>query len=660
MEKKIGKNVSSGAEKVETVEKENKITAASVDAKPAKKSVKKQSAKKPAAKAGAKKSFAKDKRQEAAKRKENAAAEKRVARAKARAAKKDKKLMARAELKQKKLEKKAELKEKKLQKRAALAQKRADRKAKKIERRAALKEKRTERRAEKIARREMLRSESKAEKQKRIAREKKERIALKRQKQESRDKAREQKLQARKAAHERKARDRKHKREQKTERRKHAPGFGGWLAAVISLGVTCLALATVVTAGSFRMNDMNMDAASGYRSTLFEMVSVSEELDNNLGKLRISSGANEQRKLLTDVLVETALMESALERIPVDAATGTDISAFVNKTGSYARTLLSKLAAGKTLTQTEKNTIAYLYNVNSKLYGELNNLATHMTEKEFMAFIEGKQGAVSDKFGEIGQGTLAQPEDTVDAPFSGEGNVGENRLNGLEEVTSSRAEELVKEYLNSYHIREVKMTGETTCRDAECFNFVLTDENGTEIFAQISKKGGKLMFFDTYEVCEQKNFDLETSDTLAREFLAGLGIENVEAVWLSDAGMVADITYVSADNGVRAYPDMIRVRVCESRGRVVGMDAKGYLVNYAERNLEAGISRSEAQSCLSGDLQPYEANLALIPVDGKEVLAYEFACAYGEEEYIVYVDANTGDEVQVYRVRNSANGRYLR
>lgn len=659
MEKKIGKNVSSGAEKVEAIEKENKISAESVDAKPSKKTVKKQSAKKPAAKAGAK-ATAKKERAKAEKRKEDKNAEKRIERAKARAAKKEKKLMARAELKQKKLEKKAELKEKKLQKRAALAQKKADRKAKKIERRAALKEKREERRAEKIARREMLRSESKADKQRRIAREKKERIALKRQKQQSRDKAREEKMKARQAAHERKSRERQHKREQKTERKKHAPGFGGWLAAVISLGVACLALATVVTAGSFRMNDMTAETASGYRSTLFEMVSVSEELDNNLGKLRVASGANEQRKLLTDVLVDTALMESALERIPVDAATGTDISAFVNKTNAYARTLLSKLAAGKSLTQTEKNTISYLYDVNTKLYGELNNLATHMTEKEFMAFLEGKQGTVSEKFGEMGQGTLAQPEETVDAPFSGKGNVGENRLEGLEEVTSSRAEELVKEYLGGYHIREVKMTGETVGRDAECYNFNLTDENGIEIYAQISKKGGKLMFFDTYEACEQKNFDLETCDGLAREFLASLGIKNAEAVWLSDAGMVADITYVSADNGVRAYPDMIRVRVCESRGRVVGMDAKSYFVNYTERSLEAGISQSEAQALLSDELLPYEANLALIPVDGTEVLAYEFACAYGEEEYIVYLDANTGDEVQVYRVRNSANGRYLR
>ncbi|MDE7158818.1 MAG: germination protein YpeB, partial [Clostridiales bacterium] len=451
-----------------------------------------------------------------------------------------------------------------------------------------------------------------------------------------------------------------HKREQKTERKRNRAGFGGWLAAVISLGAACLILATIVTAGAMRMSDMDAESANGYHATLFEMVSVSEDMDDNLSKLRISSGSNEQRKLLTQILVDAALMESAIERIPLDAATGTDISSFVNKTGSYARTLLAKLAAGKTLTETEKNTISYLYEVNSGLYNELNKLATTMTEKEFREFLNGKEGSVSQGFGEAGQGTHAEPKDTVDAPFAGEGNVGQNSLEGLEEITSSRAEEIVKNMFNGYHVQNVEFTGETVTQDMQCYNFVLTDENDVEIYAQITKKGGKLAFFDTYEVCTDKNFDLATCNTLAQEFLAELGMENMEAVWLSDTGMTADITYVSKSGDARVYSDMVRVRVCESKGRVVGIDAKGYLLNHTDRKLNAVLSEEDARSHLNGQITPNEVHLALVPVDGEEVLCYEYSCTYGEDEYVVYLDANTGDEVQVYRVRESARGSYLR
>ncbi len=652
MEKKIGNNVSSGAEKVERVE-EKKFTAESVNEGAPKKTQKKRAP----AKKTAKKPISHQKKAE---KKERAAAEKRLDKAQAKAKKKEEKLMKKAELKQKKLEKKAEIKQKKLEHRELVSKRRAERKQKKLEKRAALKEKRVERRAERAARREMLKNESKAEKQKRIAREKKERIALRRRKHDARAKAREDKLKAREAARARKAADKKHKREQKTERKENRRGFGGWLAAVITLGTACLALGAVVTAGAVRMNEISLSAENGARATLYEMVSVSEGLDDSLDKLRVASGAAEQRKLLTDIVVDSAIMESALEKIPVDAATSTDISSFVNRTGAYARMLLGRLAEGKTLTETEKNTIAYLYQVNAKLYGELNTLATTMTERDFRDFLNGGDGSMSQKFGEIGQGTHAEPEEIVDAPFSGQANVGENKLAQYEEISSARGEELAKEYLGGYNVKRAEYTGETIARDFTAYNYVLTDESDAEIFVQIAKNGGKLVFFDTYEECTQKNFDLETCDTLAREFLATLGMDDVEAVWLSDGGMVANLTYVGVRDGVRMYPEMVRVRVCEQRGRVVGIDARGYLLNGGtERDTASDLTESEARQFLSAELTVQSANRAVIPAAGGERMCYEFLCTYGDEEYVAYIDANSGEEVQLFRVRKSAQGSYL-
>lgn len=667
MKKEIAKNVSSGAKKVENVEKEKAYEAEKTQ-KPVQKtaSKKKTSAKKSVKASAPKKELSpkdskKEEKRKKAEAKEKAAAEKRLQAAKKKAAKKEEKLLKRAKLKEKKLEKKTALKAKKLEKKAALKEKKAERIRAKQEKKAELKAKKLEKKAEKSERRELLKNESKAEKQKRIAREKKEKIALRRKKQEARDKARERKAAAREAKRERKAENRRHKREQKTERRKHAPGFGGWLAAVISLGTAALALATVVTAGAVRMNEMDTEAANGYRSTLYEMVSVSEDMDENLTKLRVSTGREEQRRLLTDLLVDSQLMESALERIPVDAATGTDISSFVNRTGSYARRLLSQLASGKTLSETEFNTVNYLYEVNSTLYDELNNIVLNMNDSDLHAFLNGGKSEMQNRFSEAGQDTHKTPETAVDAPFSGEGNVGENQLTGMDEITEERAEQLVKEYFNGYHITETRMTGEGSAHGAGLFNYVLTDENGNEIFAQISKNGGKLMFFDTYEECTQKNFDLETCDSLAREYLASIGIRNVEASFLSDTGMVANITYVGVQNGVRVYPESIRVRVCEEKGRVVGIDASGYLFNHAKRSFdEPEIGEKEALGALSRDLTPYEINLSLVAVNGEEVLAYEIACYDETDNYIVYVDAMSGEEIEVFLIRESEGGKFIR
>ncbi len=616
MEKKTGKNVSSGAKKVETIEEK----VPSIDKAP---------------------STVRKKRTAEAVKKEKQAADRRVDAAKARAEEKTERLEKKAELKKRKLEKKAEIKAKKL-----------EHKQEKLEKKAQIKAKKLEKKAERAARREVLLSESKAEKRKRAEREKRERLAAKREKREARERAREKKTEARKAAHARKA------EEKRRAARSKKSGAGGWIAAVSVLGAACLALATVVTAGALRMNSMDLAAESGYRAALYEMVSSSEGLENSLNKLRVATGREEQRELFTEVLLDSAMMESALEKFPVDQATGADISGFVNQTGAFARTMLEKLAAGEKLTQREMTAVESLYEVNAGLSRELNDLATHLSRKDLRAFTAGREGKVSERI--TGMTESAKEKFAVtDAPFAERGNVGTNRLSVLEEVTPAQAEERVREYLKNYRIAEVKYTGETLAPDIACYNFVLTDEDGNEIFAEITKNGGKLAFFDTYEECTDKNFTLAECDALASEFLGGLGYGDLEAVWLSDGGMIANLTYVSCEDGVRAYPDTVRVRVCESKGRVVGVDMKAYLLNHASRDYGGQISRDAAEEALSPRLAAKACNLALISLRGEETLCYEFLCACGEEEFLSYVDAKSGEEVALYRVRESAQGSYL-
>jgi len=52
--------------------------------------------------------------------------------------------------------------------------------------------------------------------------------------------------------------------------------------------------------------------------------------------------------------------------------------------------------------------------------------------------------------------------------------------------------------------------------------------------------------------------------------------------------------------------------------------------------------------------------LALIPLNGKELLCYEAECSCGGDEYLVYVDATSGKEVKVLAVESSDRGRILR
>ena len=50
------------------------------------------------------------------------------------------------------------------------------------------------------------------------------------------------------------------------------------------------------------------------------------------------------------------------------------------------------------------------------------------------------------------------------------------------------------------------------------------------------------------------------------------------------------------------------------------------------------------------------SNLALVPKGEKEVLCFEFECVMDDEQYFVYIDANTLNEVDIFKVIKGTEG----
>ena len=62
---------------------------------------------------------------------------------------------------------------------------------------------------------------------------------------------------------------------------------------------------------------------------------------------------------------------------------------------------------------------------------------------------------------------------------------------------------------------------------------------------------------------------------------------------------------------------------------------------------------------LNGGFNVETSRLCLIPVDGEEVLCYEFYGTFDNSDYYIYVDAATGNEVEMFTVIGTAQGRAL-
>ena len=106
------------------------------------------------------------------------------------------------------------------------------------------------------------------------------------------------------------------------------------------------------------------------------------------------------------------------------------------------------------------------------------------------------------------------------------------------------------------------------------------------------------------------------------------------------------------------YSDLIKLLIERGSENIIGYDAQNYLFCHGERELSGELMSAErAAERLSKNLEIESTALALIPLaDQSERLCYEFKGNFAGGCYIVYLDAMSGDEVQIFRLIEDGNG----
>ena len=299
----------------------------------------------------------------------------------------------------------------------------------------------------------------------------------------------------------------------------------------------------------------------------------------------------------------------------------------------------------------------YQYNRHVKEY--VNGLTSSCRSEDIVrALNEG--GALFDSFDGYVDPAIETPKEIYDGPFAENANKPlAKAVDGLKEVSAERTEQLAMEYFADYGAEGARCTGETEAEGLECRNVEIY-AGGERYFAQFTKKGGKLVMFDSFKECTQKKFSVENCIEIAKKFLNKAGYTGMTAVWSSENGPTCNLNFVYEEGGVAVYPDMIKVKVCEERGIVTGIEALPYLLNHTARQLPApAISIDRARAQLHGMVDIATERTAVIPFDGGEKLAYEFYGTYGGQTYYIYFDADSGEQLQVFTVIGTAQGKSL-
>lgn len=415
-------------------------------------------------------------------------------------------------------------------------------------------------------------------------------------------------------------------------------------------------------------NNLKQTLNNNYSQSFYELVEYSNNVETLLAKAQISNTPEYSAKTFTEIWREANLAENSLAKIPITHVTLTSANKFLNQVSDYSYALSHKTIEDTSLTEEDFNNIKMLYDNCKTLNMTLATLESDMgngslsweelTKTEKNTELAQEVANISqDNFGNIEKNLQDYEGLIYDGPFSEHMTSQTPKGLGEEKVDERGAEEVFYQFIDKTEIKELSYNGivEGKIR-AHSFTGMYNDE--TNVYADISEIGGKVLFISKNRQPEYANLDIEEAKSVAQKFLENHGFESMEESYYMIEGTSVTINFAYTQSGVICYPDLIKVKVALDNGEILGMETQGYLNSHTIRNFPSPkIDVNEARKLVNQDVEITSERLALIPTDwSTEILVYEFKGRVDDRNFIVYVNANTGKEEDVFLLIESENG----
>lgn len=365
--------------------------------------------------------------------------------------------------------------------------------------------------------------------------------------------------------------------------------------------------------------------------------------------------------LCTQIVREVNAAQNAMVNIDYSFAELENTAGFLSRVGDYAYFLAKSMGADGMSDDQRKNLEA-LSKTCSGLACELEDLQTRVYDEELTLYDLQWSGAqelstaaytiqqMEEEFPEV-------PSLIYDGPFSSHLDARVPKaLEGLQTVGVEDAKRLASEFLD---LEENLLTLESITEGklkTYCFS---AHVDGGQQLVEITEQGGRVLSSYSSRDAGEPKFTVEECLRTAKNFLGKRGFSGMrETYYLTEDGTVL-FNFAYEEGDTLYYSDLIKVKVAQDSGRVVGFEAKGYLMNHYQRDIPVPLFTVEqAQFKVASNLTVEGTRLAVIPTSGgNEALCWEFKCQNGEgKPYLVYVNAETGNEEEILILLEDENG----
>lgn len=440
----------------------------------------------------------------------------------------------------------------------------------------------------------------------------------------------------------------------------------GMVAAVIVLAI-CLGVATAgVGVLSGTTASYMIKAENAYNKAYYQLIMDMNNLETSMTKVMAENSSLAKGTTLNEVSALALSAENNLTSLPTENQNEVQtISQFFNKVMDYAKYLANKLYGGGQLTSEEESNLATFISINTKLKEALNKTFEETVMKGEKIFTKGKFlmgqyiDPLIDAYNIVSEGSIEYPTLIYDGPFSDAKVEADSNLRGNSDgVSEQEARNTAGMLMNK--MTEMNYGGETKNSNLVCYSFIGKNEM-SEISVQIEKQSGMVILVDCFRKVTANEISGDEAIKFAQSYLTKLGYQNVVPVWKNISDNLMTINFAEKCNDALCYSRLVKVIVALDNGEILGLEGATYIANHNKTiSTTTKISMSEAKDKVSKDLYITSSRLAVIPKNKSEIVVYEFAGNMNGMTFYVYIDGNTGKEVNVLRViQNDEQGQLV-
>ena len=424
--------------------------------------------------------------------------------------------------------------------------------------------------------------------------------------------------------------------------------------AVLFAVLLCVSLG-VNAAQSADNRALNMRLSMERQRDMTDVVSAMADIEVNLQKLLIASGASQSVNLLSETALLAQHVENGLSRLPLSHEAAAGAMKFAGQMGDYVMTLAAQVSGGGMLTTSDETQIEQLLSACQGLNAHLSRVSEQLYTEPM-----GEIDLYADASGDwpeaaiTGESGMDYPSLIYDGPFSDGRTAGTPRGLTGGRITREQAREAAARYAGTTADRV------TDAADSggqfEAFGFSAQTDRGA-VSVQVTGQGGHLLWMMPEEAAFESRVGREECLRAAKLYLADMGFGEMEQCFVQEYDGMIVANFASIQDGVLLYPDQVKVQVSRETGTVVGAECSQYLMNHETRGeLSPALTVSQAQQMLSSRLRVQDARLCVIPTDGGEKLCWEFRGDFAGAAYYAYVDARTGEAERILRVAQTEDG----